>query len=104
LAGELTQPLRTSLSAPRGVLPGLAPVNVEFHGPPSREESRCTWTTTKLATTRAGLEQEEAPREEMSVIAPDPPEFCDAYDAWMQEYRVIRRQLEEVWSSYSVQA
>jgi hypothetical protein len=82
---------------------GFALVKVEFHGPPSREERRYTWTTTKLAITRAGLEPEVAPREEVSVIPADPPELCDAYGVWFEEYRPMRRQVEEVWANCCVQ-
>jgi hypothetical protein len=82
---------------------GFSLVKIEFHGAPSRVERRITWTTTKLAITRAGLEPEEPPREEVSVIAADPPELCDAYDAWMDEYRAMRRQLEEIWANCCVQ-
>jgi hypothetical protein len=82
---------------------GFALLKVEFHGPPSRVERRYTWTTTKLAITRARLEPEESPREEVSITLPDPPELCDAYDAWAEEYKALRRQLEEVWSACCVQ-
>ena len=53
-------------------------------------ETRYTWTTTKLAITRAGLEPDGVPREEVSVIPPDPPELCEAYDAWFEEYSSLR--------------
>jgi hypothetical protein len=83
---------------------GFSLVKVEFHRTPSRVERRFTWTTTELAITRAGLEPAEAPGEEVSVIPPDPPELCDAYDAWFEEYNSMRRQLEEVWANCCVQA
>ena len=82
----------------------VALVTVNFVSAPSRVERRITWTTTKLAITRAGLEPEEAPREEESVIPADPPELCDAYDAWMEEYQVMRRQFEEVSATCCAQA
>jgi hypothetical protein len=50
------------------------------------------------------LEAEEPPRQEVSIDPPDPPELCDSYDAWMEEYRAIRRQLEAVWSNCCVEA
>jgi hypothetical protein len=82
---------------------GFALVKVDFCSTPSRVERRVNWTMTKLAITRAGLHSEEAPHEEVSISPPDPPELCDAYHAWMDEYRAIRRQLEEVWANRCVQ-
>jgi hypothetical protein len=83
---------------------GFALVKVDFASTPSRVERRYTWTTTKLAVTHAGLEPEQAPRQEVSVIPPDLPELCDAYDAWLEEYSSLRRQLEEVWANCCVQS
>jgi hypothetical protein len=83
---------------------GFALVKVDFCSTPSRVERRVTWITTKLAITRAGVEPEEPPREEVSVIPADTPELCDVYDAWMDEYRTLRCQLEEVWANCCVQA
>jgi hypothetical protein len=82
----------------------VALVTVNFVSAPSRVERRITWTTTKLAITRAGLEPEAPPCEEVSISPPDPPELCEAYDAWMEEYRAIRRQLEAIWANCCVQA
>jgi hypothetical protein len=83
---------------------GFSIVKVEFHGAPSRVERRFTWTTTKLAITGAGVQPEEEPRQEVSIIPPDPPALCDGYDAWFEEYSSMRRQLEEVWANCSVHA
>jgi hypothetical protein len=83
---------------------GFALVKIEFHRPPSRVERRVTWTTAKLTITGAGLLPEEEPREDESVSPADPPELCDAYDAWFEEYSSMRRQLEEVWAHCCVQA
>ena len=82
----------------------VALVTVDFVSSPSRVERRITWTLTKLAITRAGLEPEAPPREEVSVSPPELPEPRDAYDAWTEEYRAIPRQLEEIWSNCCVQA
>jgi hypothetical protein len=83
---------------------GFALVKVNFCSTPSRVERRCTWTTTRLAIIGAGVEPEVPPRQEVSIDPPDLPELCDAYDAWMDEYRAIRRQLETVWTNCCVQA
>jgi hypothetical protein len=83
---------------------GFALAKVDFCSTLSRVERRYTWTRTKLAITRDGVEAEEPPRQEVSVYPPDPSELRDAYDAWMEEYRAMRRQLEAVWANRCVQA
>jgi hypothetical protein len=83
---------------------GFALIKVDFCSTPSRVERWCTWTTTRLAITGAGVEPEVPPRQEVSIDPPDPPELCDAYDIWMEEYRAMRRPLEAVWANCCVQA
>jgi hypothetical protein len=55
---------------------GFALIKVDFCSTPSRVERRYTWTSTKLAITRAGLEAEEAPSQEVSVYPRTRPSFA----------------------------
>jgi hypothetical protein len=69
-------------------------------GPPRREDVHYTSVVRKsnLSITQGGLLPENMTEErEEHVFKADPPELCDAYDAWLAEYVELRKLVLKVW-------
>jgi hypothetical protein len=70
-------------------------------GKPSREDR--TYTTTEQPTWVMDgngfhqLDPDAKPVVKTHVIKADPPELCDAWDAWAEEYRVLHSIFSRVW-------
>lgn len=63
---------------------------------PSRTDRAYTVTTTRIVD--LATMEGEAKGVERNVIPADPPELCDSWDAWYEEYRVLRAIAIEAWA------
>jgi hypothetical protein len=62
-----------------------------------RAPRHVTWTKHAMMISRAGLQSTGNPETTTEFIPADPPELCDAYDAWWAEYLERRKLVTAVW-------
>jgi hypothetical protein len=61
---------------------------------PNREARTVTWTTTSFSPYGG---DEPVRSKSQDTIPADPPELCDAYDAWIEVVRELRKLVARVW-------
>jgi hypothetical protein len=83
---------------------GFTLIQAPHYCKPQREPRTVRWKTQTMGLDRNGLHAVGEPEYKDDVIHADPPELCDAYDAWLEQYVELRKLVEATWAARCVTA